>query len=112
MGCPWKKSKRGRPCKFEPSLHATLIIMAFFYGFSLRDMEQSAVLYIEQTIDHSTIGKAKRRLPLSYLSRAVTLLHRKVNEVCKSGFYIADSTGISTDRYDVKRMKTVQKPLV
>lgn len=57
-------------------------------------------LLISQSIDHSTIGWAMQRVPVEYVSKALKLLHVEINSLLLDGMFIADSTGIETDRYN------------
>jgi hypothetical protein len=41
-----------------------------------------------------------QRLPAEYITRALKLLHVEINRLLRGGVFIADSTGIETDRYE------------
>jgi hypothetical protein len=53
---------------------------------------------MDKTIDHSTVGKAFKRLRVSYLRLLVLLLRRELTRLAHCEFYVVDSTGISTPR--------------
>jgi len=64
-----------------------------------------------KTIDHSTIGKAFKRLRVNYLKLLFLLLRRELVRLARCEFYVADSTGISTPRLKkrIKAFKTLRE---
>jgi hypothetical protein len=107
LGSPWKISRRGRPPKFHPKLHAAICIYMLYRGWSYRETEGEIPGLVSMSIDHSTVGWAMKRIPLDYVSRALKLLHMGIDKLCRKGVFIADSTGIETDR--CKKVKRVLK---
>jgi hypothetical protein len=100
IGSPWRIAKRGRKPKFKPELHAAICIYLRCFNLTYRDAEGEMPLLISQSIDHSTIGWAMQRVPVDYVSKALKLLHVEINSLLLDGVFIADSTGIKTDRYE------------
>ncbi|MFH1774413.1 MAG: transposase [Methanobacteriota archaeon] len=100
IGSPWRIAKRGRKPKFKPELHAAICIYLRCFNLTYRDAEGEMPLLISQSIDHSTIGWAMQRVPVDYVSKALKLLHVEINSLLFDGMFIADSTGIETDRYE------------
>lgn len=100
IGQPWKKSKKGAKPKFEPYEHAAIFIYMVLCVYSYRDMEDHILEVMDKTIDHSTIGKAAKRIPVEYMHTVLKLFFKMTDNLCRvKGVYIGDSTGISTDRY-------------
>jgi hypothetical protein len=103
LGSPWPTSKRGRPPKFHPKFHALVCVYMAYAGMTYRDMEGEMPLVLQRSMDHSTVGWAMKRIPLEYITTAVKALHLCVNQTLGGGVFIADSTGIETDRYEKTR---------
>jgi hypothetical protein len=101
-----KKSKRGRPLKFDPHEYAQYIIFVDFKGYSYRDAESSAPLFLKDSLDHSTFGKVFKHFPLSYVKKIRRLLRSLIICTGMEFVRIVDSTGIETDRYEItQRMR-------
>ena len=100
LGSPWRTSKHGIKPKFMPKEHAAICIYMRYFNYSYRDAEGSIPALISRTIDHSTIGWAMQRISADYITRALKLLHVEIRKLLRDGVYIADSTGIETDRYE------------
>jgi hypothetical protein len=64
-----------------------------------------------KTIDHSTVGKAFKRLRVNYLRLLVLLLRRELTRLARCEFYVVDSTGISTPHLVTRKkdLKTVRE---
>jgi len=80
LGSPWRTSKRGRKPKFLPKEHAAICIYMRYFN-------------------PSTVGWAIQRMPVKYIKKAIKLLHLETQSLLREGVFIADSTGIETDRY-------------
>jgi len=106
---PWQRAKRGRRPKFSPRRHAAICVVRQYFDYALREVEGQAPSFMGKTIDHSTVGKAFKRLRVSYFKLLVSLLQRELTRLARCEFYVVDSTGISTPRL-VKRWKAF-KPL-
>ncbi|MDI6884713.1 MAG: transposase, partial [Hadesarchaea archaeon] len=68
-----------------------------------REVEWQAPSFMGRTIDHSTVGKAFKRLRRNYLKLLIVLLRREITKLVKCELYIVDSTGISTPRLRRRR---------
>ncbi|MFQ5800447.1 MAG: transposase [Candidatus Hydrothermarchaeales archaeon] len=99
LGPPWQVSKRGRPPEIAPQLHASICITLACFGATLREMEGLTEPFFKRRVDHSTIDWAMQKLPPDFILQAIKALHEKIDRQCGKGVFIADSTGISTDRY-------------
>jgi len=108
---PWQRAKRGRRPKFSARKHATICIVRQYFDYALREVEGQAPSFIGKTIDHSTVGKAFKRLRLNYLKLLVSLLRRELMRLTHCEFYVVDSTGISTPRLVTRKkdLKTVRE---
>jgi hypothetical protein len=71
-----------------------------YFDYSYRDIEGTIPALIFKSIDHSTVGWAMQRIPAEYVSKALKLLHVEIHKLLRKGVFIADSTGIETDRYE------------
>jgi len=104
---PWQRSRRGRRPKFSARRHAAICATAVYFNYTYREVEGQASLMMPETIDHSTVGWALKRLRAPYLKLLLALLFREINRLAKCQFYVADSTGISTTR--LRRRRRVLK---
>lgn len=93
-----KKSRRGRPLKFEERLYAQYIILVNYKGYSYREAERSAPLFLKDTMDHSTFGKTLLKIPEKYIKNIIKLLDELISGFLKY-VVITDSSGVETDRY-------------
>jgi len=93
---PWERSRRGRRPKFSARRHAAICATAQYFDYTYREVEGQARLIMPQTIDHSTVGWALKRLRAPYLKLLLLLLFREINRLARCGVYMVDSTGIST----------------
>lgn len=103
IGPPWQVSERGRPPKFRPELYATVGIFRKYFNSSLRVAEGDTPLLIGLRMDHATIWWGLRRAPVAYFERALALLYGLIARLFKCEFFVVDSTGIETDRYQKRR---------
>jgi IS5 family transposase len=67
-----------------------------YFDYTLREVEGQAPFFMGKKIDHSTVGKAFKRLRVNYLKLLVLLLRRELMGLARCEFYVIDSTGIST----------------
>lgn len=67
--------------------------------------------FLDEAIDHSTVGKAFKRLKPSYVKLVLGLLRKKLKGHAEFEFHFVDSTGISTPRLKtrVKALKKVRE---
>ncbi|MCK4406031.1 MAG: transposase [Hadesarchaea archaeon] len=93
---PWGRSRRGRRPKFSARRHAAICVTKQFFDYALREVEGQAPSFMGKTIDHSTVGKAFKRLRANYVKLLIVLLRREIERLVKCELYIVDSTGIST----------------
>ena len=95
---PWERSRRGRRPKFTARKHAAVCATARYFDYTYREVEGQALFVISETIDHSTVGWALKRMRAPYLKLLLMLLFGEINRLAKCGVYMVDSTGISTTR--------------
>jgi len=100
---PWQRAKRGRRPKFSARRHAAICATAQCFDYTYREVEGQAPSIMNETIDHSTVGWALKRIREPYLKLLLVLLFREVTRLTKCELYIADSTGISTPRLRRRR---------
>ena len=106
---PWERARRGRRPKFSSRRHAAVCLTAKCLDLTYREVEGSAPRFMRETIDHSTVGWAFKRLRKNYLGLLILLLRRELQRLLRCEFYTIDSTGISTSRLRRRRraFKTV-----
>ncbi len=104
---PWQRAKRGRRPKFSARKHAAICATARYFDYTYREVEGQARFVISETIDHSTVGWALKRMRAPYLKLLLMLLFREINRLAKCQVYMVDSTGISTTH--LARRKRVLK---
>lgn len=111
LGPPWRIPKRGRPPKFRPELYAAVGMFRKHFGSSLRVAEGDTPLLIGLRMDHATVWWGLQRIPVVYFERALELLYELIEELFRCDIFVADSTGVETDRYRkrVKGLKTAQE---
>ena len=95
---PWERFRRGRRPKFSARRHAAICATAQYFDYTYREVEGQAPLMMPNTIDHSTVGWALKRMCVPYLKLLLVLLFREINRLAKCQLYMVDSTGISTTR--------------
>jgi phage shock protein PspC (stress-responsive transcriptional regulator) len=78
---------------------------------SYRKVEELAPAFLDETIDHSTVGKAFKRMGIRYVRLLFGLLRKKVRGAVEFDFYFPDATGISTPHIKKckKAFKTVRE---
>ena len=109
-GDPWEISERGRPPKILPKEYARLLIFMAYTGMSYRILDNISSLLIGKRVAKSDICWAIKRIPISYVKRIYKLIHELID--CNWNYvYITDSTGIETDRYEMKFHKIKRKPV-
>lgn len=93
---PWRRSRRGRPPKFPPRRHAAVCVTMQHSNLTYREVEGHARSFMGESIDHSTVGWALKRLPENYLRALILFLYRDISGLAPPELYIVDSTGVST----------------
>jgi hypothetical protein len=108
---PWPRAKRGRPPKLSSREYLAVCLVYVCLNLTYREVEGYAPAFLAETIDHSTFGKAFKRLKPSYVKLILGLLRKRLNGMVEIDFYFVDSTGISTPRLTtrVKALKRVRE---
>jgi hypothetical protein len=68
-----------------------------------REVEGQAPSFLRETIDHSTVGWAFKRLGVNYVKLLLALLRRRLKQLVRCELYAVDATGISTPRLRKRR---------
>lgn len=113
LGRPWQVSKRGSPPKHMPEEYAAVAIYRKYFNMVLRAAEVDTPFILGKRLDHSNIWWGLQRIPTRYLKRAIELLFRLISGIFPPDVFIADSTGISTDRYTRykgPRLRPIDRP--
>jgi len=105
---PWPRSRRGRPPKLSSREYLAVCIVYVCFDLTYREVEGLAPAFLDETIDHSTFGKAFKRLKPSYVKLVLGLLRKKLMGLVEIDFYFVDSTGVSTPRL-ITRVKALKK---
>jgi hypothetical protein len=105
---PWERSKRGRPPKLSSREYLAVCIIYVCLDLTYREVEGFAPAFLDGTIDHSTVGKAFKRLKPGYVKLVLGLLRKRLKGHAEFDFYFVDSTGISTPRLKT-RVKALKK---
>lgn len=108
---PWERSKRGRPPKFSAHEHVAICITMICLDLTYREVEGLAPFFMDKTIDHSTPGKAFKRIGIRYVRLLFGLLRKRLKCTVQFDFYFPDATGISTPRIKKRKkaFKTVRE---
>ncbi|MEM3519912.1 MAG: transposase [Candidatus Hadarchaeales archaeon] len=113
LGRPWQVSKRGSPPKHMPEEYAAVAIYRKYFNMVFRAAEADTPFILGKRLDHSNIWWGLQRISARYLKRAIELLFRLISGIFPPDIFIADSTGISTDRYTRyrgPRLRPTDKP--
>jgi len=105
---PWQRSQRGRPPKLSSREYLAVCLVYVCLDLTYREIEGLAPAFLDEAIDHSTVGKAFKRLKPSYVKLVLGLLRKKLKGIVEIDFYFVDSTGISTPRL-ITRVKAFKK---
>lgn len=105
---PWERSKRGRPPKLSSREYLAVCIVYVCLDLTYREVEGFAPAFLDETIDHSNVGKVLKRLKPSYVKLVLGLLRKRLKGHAEFDFYFVDSTGISTPRLKT-RVKVLRK---
>jgi hypothetical protein len=105
---PWERSKRGRPPKLSSREYLAVCIVYVCLDLTYREVEGFAPAFLDETIDHSNVGKVLKRLRPSYVKLVLGLLRKRLKGHAEFDFYFIDSTGVSTPRL-VTRVKALKK---
>jgi hypothetical protein len=105
---PWPRAKRGRPPKLSSREYLAVCLVYVCLNLTYREVEGYAPAFLAETIDHSTFGKAFKRLKPSYVKLILGLLRKRLNGMVEIDFYFVDSTGISTPRL-ITRVKALKR---
>ncbi|MDI6884647.1 MAG: transposase [Hadesarchaea archaeon] len=105
---PWPRAGKGRPPKFSARRHAAICITARCLDLTYREVEGQAPFFLRETVDHSTIGWALKRMGVNYVKLLLALLRRELQRLVRVEFYTVDTTGISTPRLK-RRVKAFRR---
>jgi len=97
LGSPFGAKQKGKPYKFPPTEYAAISMLMVYTRSTYRDIDALAKPLFSNNLDHSTIGKILKKIPIGYIQRAIALLYAKVKGRLK-GAFIADSTGFTTNK--------------
>lgn len=108
---PWQRSHRGRPPKLSSREYLAVCIVYVCLDLTYREIEGLGPAFLDEAIDHSTVGKAFKRLRPGYVKLVLGLLRKRLKGHAEFDFYFVDSTGISTPRLKtrVKGFKKVRE---
>jgi len=108
---PWERSKRGRPPKLSSREYLAVCVVYVCLDLTYREVEGFAPAFLDETVDHSNVGKVFKRLRPSYVKLVLGLLRKRLKGHAEFDFYFVDSTGISTPRLRtrVKALKKVRE---
>ncbi|MEW6221824.1 MAG: transposase [Candidatus Hadarchaeota archaeon] len=108
---PWEKSKRGRRPKLSSRQYLAVCVVYVCLDLTYREIEGLGPSFLKKTVDHSTVGKAFKRLKPSYVKLVLGLLRKRLKGHAEFDFYFIDSTGISTPRLKtrVRALKKVRE---
>ena len=96
--------KVGRTPVLPHNEYVVVLILKYIYKLSLRDLETLSNILHNRHIDHSTYGKAFKRIDYWWLSTLLTFTYVIIDNLLNqpsNKLYMADSTGVSINRlYD------------
>jgi hypothetical protein len=113
IGPPWRISKRGYPPDHLPEEYAAVGIYLKHFKMVFRAAEGDTPFILGKRMDHSVIWWGFQRLSVLYLEMAIQLLFELIAELFPPDIFIADATGVQTDRYQRRkrpRLRPGDKP--
>jgi hypothetical protein len=93
--------KVGRVSALPYNEYVVVLILKHIYKLSLRDLETLSNTLHNKHIDHSTYGKAFKRMDNEFLSNLLTFTYTIIDNLLtqpSNKLYMADSTGVSINR--------------
>lgn len=99
LGPPWRISKRGYPPDHMPEEYAAVGIYLKHFKMVFRAAEGDTPFILGKRMDHSVIWWGFQRISVLYLEMAIQLLFELIAEFFPPDIFIADATGVQTDRY-------------
>ena len=96
---PYKLNKLGRPPKLELWMYVGLAVIYVYFNDPFRETEQLLKLLTGKSLDHSNIIRWFGKLRRSYIDKLVYKIHLRIIEQSVEGDYLADSSGVTCDRY-------------
>lgn len=96
---PFKLKKRGRPPKLKLWMYVCLAVLYVYFNDPFRETEQLLALLTRKRLDHSNIIRWFGKLNPSYIDKLVYEVHLQIIKQNNSGDYLADSSGVTCDRY-------------
>lgn len=95
-------SGRGRPPKLEHWMYVCIAILYVYFDDPFRETEQLLYLLTGKKLDHSNIVRWFGKLNPKYVDKITYRVHQRVIQHNHQGDYVADSSGITCDRYKEK----------
>jgi len=108
---PFKLKKRGRPPKLKLWMYVCIAILYVYFNDPFRETEKLLALLTGKRLDHSNIIRWFGKLDPSYIDKLVYKVHLQIIKQNNKGDYIADSSGVSCDRYQdtIHRGETIRE---
>lgn len=97
---PFKTNNRGRKPKLEFWEYVCISIIYIYFNDPFRETEKLLTLLTGKTLDHSNIIRWFSKLKRSYIDELTYKVHLEIIQHNDEGDYLADSSGITCDRYE------------
>ncbi len=108
---PFKIQKRGRTPNLPLWMYPCLAVLYVYFDNPFRETEKLLTLLTGKRLDHSNIIRWFGKLKRSYVNNLTYKVHLQIIEESNEGDYIADSSGVTCDRYHetISRGETIRE---
>lgn len=96
---PLKQKERGRKPQLELWEYVCIAVLYVYFDDPFRETERLYSVLSGKTLDHSNIIRWFGKLNPQYIDQLVFRIHMKTIEQNSQGDYMADSSGVTCDRY-------------
>lgn len=98
-GVPFSFNKRGRKPNLDAEEYVCVSVLYVYFNDPFRGTERLLRLLSGKQLNHSNIIRWFGKLDERYIDRIAYKVHCKIIEINDRGDYIADSSGVTCDRY-------------
>ena len=101
---PFIFSKKGRRPNLSRKELVCMAVLHVYFENDFRETEQQISLIISKKLDHTNCVRWFGKLNPEYVNSLVFKIHKKLVGIDDVGDYIADSTQVTCDTYEVKEV--------
>jgi len=98
-GIPFTLQEKGRNPNLPLWMYVGLAVLYVYFNDPFRETEKLLTLLTSKRLDHSNIIRWFSKLSAEYVDKLVYRVHLKIIAKSNDGDYLADSSGVTCDRY-------------